>query len=109
MNALRRFLNRLAGSITSGDSEERLREEVEEHIALQTAENIRAGFPLAEARRQAILKFGAVEALKEDYRDQRGLPFLETLMQDTRHALRRLRKAPAFAITAIVTVALGIG
>jgi hypothetical protein len=72
-----------------------LNQEVEEHLALQTAENLRAGMQPCEARRQAILKFGAVEAIKEDYRDRRGLPFLETLSHDTRHTLRRLRKAPA--------------
>src|ERR1051326_4245330 len=43
------------------------------------------------------------------YRDQRGLPLLESLAQDTRHALRRLRMAPAFTVTTILTLSLGIG
>jgi hypothetical protein len=55
------------------------------------------------------LKFGAVEAMKESYRDQRGLPFAETLIRDSRLALRRLRMAPAFTAATILTLALGIG
>jgi putative ABC transport system permease protein len=65
--------------------------------------------PAAEARRQAVLKFGAVEAVREDYHAEQGIPFLETLTQDLRFALRILARSPGFVVIAILTTAFGIG
>ena len=59
MNALRRFFRRLTSCATSAKNETRLRAEIEEHIAMQTADNLRAGLSPVEARRQAVLKFGS--------------------------------------------------
>lgn len=109
MKTLRRLFRRLTSWSVSARDEARLRAEFEEHIVMQTAENLRNGFLPIEARRQALLKFGDVEAIKETYRDARGLPFLEALLRDARHAIRGLRRTPAFTAAVTLTLALGIG
>src|SRR5438445_2073609 len=109
MKSLRRFLTRLFNSATRRAREERLREEIAEHIALQTAENVRVGLPPVEARRQAMLKFGGVEAMKQDYRAERGLLFIENFFQDVRFAFRSLRRTSGLTAFVVFTLALGIG
>jgi macrolide transport system ATP-binding/permease protein len=109
MKALRRFFTRVFNTAARRAQEERIREEIQEHIALQTAENLRAGLSPVEARRQAMLKFGGVEAMREDYRAERGLLLIENFMQDVRFAIRSLGRTPGLTVFIGITLALGIG
>ena len=109
MKSLRRFFARLANLVTRRAQEERLREEIEGHIALQTEENLRAGLSPVEARRLAMVKFGGVEAMKQEYRAKRGLPLVENLLQDVRFAIRSLRRTSGLTAFVVITLALGVG
>ena len=109
MKALRRFLNRLRASATWRRDDARFTEEFEAHLQMQGEENVRAGMPPEEARRQAVLKFGPIEAIKDGYRDEQRLQLLNDFLQDVRYAIRQLRTSPVFTLTAIVSLAMGIG
>ncbi len=106
MRTLRRWLVRLGGLF--GRREAEISEEIRSHIEMHVADNLRAGMTPAKARREALLRLGGVEALKEAQRERSSVPFIEHLVLDLRFALRQLRKSPVFAGTAMVVLALGI-
>jgi predicted permease len=104
----RGWVIRLAGLFGKQRREAEIAEELQAHLEMHVADNMRAGMTAEQARRDALLSLGGVEAVKEAYRTQSTVPFLEHLLLDLRFAVRQFRRSPAFAGTAVLVLAMGI-
>jgi len=109
MRRIRAALIRLADLFRQARRDRELGNELEGHLQMQIDDNLRAGMTPDEARRQALVRFGGVESVKEAYRDRRGIPLLETTLQDVRYAVRTLHNNRGATVVGILVMALAIG
>jgi predicted permease len=109
MTKVRIIVSRMRAVFTKRRTDDELHDEIQAHLDLLIEEHVRRGMSRADARAAARREFGGVDQIKESYRDQRGLPFVESMVQDVRYALRILTKNVGSTTVVVLTLALGIG
>lgn len=109
MRKLRALWLRFRALVGGRDSDQDLADELESVAQMHVDDNLRAGMTPEEARRQALIRLGGMEQVRQSVRDQTGLPSLEGFGRDLRHAARVLLRTPSFTTVAMLIMAIGIG
>ena len=109
LGTVRGILARIRGLVSPPQRDAELREELQAHLNMAIAENVRRGMEPSEARRKALIDSGGLTVASDAVHDQATLPWVESIAADLKYAFRTLRHARGYTAIVVVTLALGIG